>query len=75
MLIPEIMAFLMLALGTLYLIMIIFGRHPSRDDNVKIKPTSSGKIYYSKVNDAAFFDGASEDYAEAMNRAKQLGGA
>ena len=75
MLIPEILAIMILALGPLYLIMRISGRYPSRDDNVKIKPTASGKIYYSKVNDAAFFDGASEDYAEALNRMKQLGGA
>ena len=75
MLIPEVIAFIILTLGPLYLIMRIFGRYPSRDDTVKIKPTGSGKIYFSKVNDAAFFDGVSEDYAEALNRMKQLGGA
>jgi hypothetical protein len=75
MLIPEIVALTVIALGPLYLILRIIGRFPSRDKNVRIKPTTSGKLYYSKVNDAAFFDGASEDYAEALNRMKQLGGA
>ena len=73
--IPEIIAIIILALGPLYLVMRLFGYFPGRDANVKIKPTASGKLYHSKVDDGAFFDGASEDYAEAMNRMKQLGGA
>ncbi len=36
--------------------------------------TSSAKLHYSKVHDAAFFDGAAEDYAEVLNRIKQMGG-
>ena len=64
-----------LSLGPLYILMRIFGLFPKRDENVDIKSTTSGKLYHSKVNDAAFFDGMSEDYAEAMNRMKQLGGA
>jgi hypothetical protein len=74
-LIPEILAAIMLVLGSLYILMRISGYHPKRDENVEIRPTTSGKIYYSKVNDAAFFDGMSEDYTEAMNRIKQQGGA
>ncbi|MHA2002571.1 MAG: hypothetical protein ACW960_00570 [Candidatus Thorarchaeota archaeon] len=69
------MAAIVLALGPLYILMRIFGYSPKREENVEIKPTTSGKLYHSKVNDAAFFDGASEDYAEALNRMKQLGGA
>ncbi|MFW9911549.1 MAG: hypothetical protein ACFFEU_03705 [Candidatus Thorarchaeota archaeon] len=73
--IPEILTLAFLALIPLYVVMRLFGNFPRRDENVRIKPTSSGKLYYSKVSDAAFFDGASEDYAEAMNRTKQVGGA
>ncbi|MHA1925930.1 MAG: hypothetical protein ACXABV_10505 [Candidatus Thorarchaeota archaeon] len=73
--IPEVLAFIFLALGPLYLAMRVLGYGPSRDKNVQIKSTSSGKIHHSKVGDAAFFDGASEDYKEAMDRIKQVGGA
>lgn len=37
--------------------------------------TSSEKLFDSKVNDAAFFDGESEDYAEVMMRLRTYGGA
>jgi len=37
--------------------------------------TSSEKLHMSKTNDAAFFDGESEAYAEAMARLRQYGGA
>lgn len=73
--IPEILAAAFISLGLLYIVIRILGYFPRTDEYAEIKPTSSGKLYHSKVNDAAFFDGASEDYAEAMNRTKQLGGA
>ncbi len=38
-------------------------------------PPNAEKLYTSKVYDAAFFDGASEDYTEAMRRIRQFGGA
>jgi hypothetical protein len=69
------MALVILALGPLYLGMRLLGHFPKRDVNAKIKPTVSGKIYHSKVDDAAFFDGESEDYVEALNRMRQYGGA
>ncbi|MHA2118559.1 MAG: hypothetical protein ACW98J_06540 [Candidatus Thorarchaeota archaeon] len=74
-LIPEVLGAIVIALGSLYILMRISGYAPKRDENVEIKPTTSGKLYHSKVNDAAFFDGISEDYREAMNRIKQQGGA
>lgn len=37
--------------------------------------TSSEKLFDSKVHDAAFFDGESEDYAEVMSRLRTYGGA
>ena len=37
--------------------------------------TNAEKLFASKVYDASFFDGASEDYAEAMSRLRQYGGA
>ncbi|MHA2601638.1 MAG: hypothetical protein AM324_005845 [Candidatus Thorarchaeota archaeon SMTZ1-83] len=73
--IPEILVAAFLALGLLYVVIRILAYFPKRGEYPEIKPTSAGKLYHSKVNDAAFFDGASEDYAEAMNRTKQLGGA
>ncbi|MFW9961450.1 MAG: hypothetical protein ACFFDV_10545 [Candidatus Thorarchaeota archaeon] len=36
--------------------------------------TSSEKLFDSKVRDAAFFDGESEDYAEVMSRLRTYGG-
>ena len=39
-----------------------------------IKETSSAKLFRSKAYDAAFFDGESEDYAEAKARLRQFGG-
>ena len=35
---------------------------------------SSEKLFYSKVYDDAFFDGESEDYAEARSRTRIFGG-
>ena len=35
--------------------------------------TSSEKLRLSKMHDAAFFDGESEDYAEHMSRIRQQG--
>lgn len=48
-----------------------FGR-PHSDE--PIKETSSAKLFHSKAYDAAFFDGESEDYAEAKSRLRQFGG-
>ncbi len=39
------------------------------------KGTSSEKLFHSKASDVAFFDGESEDYAEAQSRLRQYGGA
>ena len=36
--------------------------------------TSSEKLFDSKINDATFFDGESEDYAETMSRLRTYGG-
>lgn len=49
-----------------------FGRfHSSTGERM----TSSEKLRMSKMHDAAFFDGESEDYAEHMSRLRQYGGA
>lgn len=37
--------------------------------------TSSEKLFHSKAQDVAFFDGESEQYAEALARLRQYGGA
>jgi hypothetical protein len=49
-----------------------FGRFHSGTEE---RMNSSEKLYMSKTNDAAFFDGESEAYAEAMSRLRQYGGA
>jgi len=36
--------------------------------------TSSERLFDSKTNDATFFDGESEDYAETMSRLRTYGG-
>lgn len=73
--IPEILTAALLTLGLLYIVMRVLGHFPRGEESAKVKATTSGKIYHSKTQDIAFFDGISEDYAEAMNRTKQLGGA
>lgn len=37
--------------------------------------SNAEKLYASKVYEASFFDGASDDYTEAMSRLRQYGGA
>lgn len=71
--IPEIMAIAIGVLGALYLLIRLSTPFSRRDETAQITPTNAGKIFHSKVNDAAFFDGESEDYAEAMNRMRALG--
>ncbi|MFX1263637.1 MAG: hypothetical protein ACFFAZ_16395 [Promethearchaeota archaeon] len=73
--IPEILTIALVAVGVLFFVMRIFGYLPKGDERSKIKATPSGKLYYSKTYDLAFFDGASEDYNEALNRMRQQGGA
>ncbi len=71
--IPEIMAIAVGALWALYLFIRLSSRFSGRDETAEIIPTNAGKIYHSKVHDTGFFDGESEDYAEAMNRMRPLG--
>ena len=71
--IPEIMAAIILALLPLYVALRLCSHKLGRDDSIEITPSKQGKIHYSKVYDTAFFDGIEEDYAEAMNRMKQIG--
>jgi hypothetical protein len=47
------------------------GERPSFDDPEKV--TNSEKLRMSKMHDAAFFDGESEDYAEHLSRTRQQG--
>ena len=52
---------------------ILSSRKRPLDEKVPI--TSSEKLFDSKAYDAAFFDGESEQYAEALSRMRQYGGA
>ncbi|MHA1963685.1 MAG: hypothetical protein ACW97G_03800 [Candidatus Thorarchaeota archaeon] len=51
------------------------GRLHSEPTDKEPGETSSGKLFRSKVHDAAFFDGESEDYAEVYSRLRTYGGA
>ncbi len=51
----------------------ILSRQRPLDEQVPV--TSSEKLFDSKAYDAAFFDGESEQYAEALSRMRQYGGA
>ena len=47
------------------------GDRPAFDNPEKV--TNSEKLRMSKMHDAAFFDGESEDYAEHLSRTRQQG--
>lgn len=53
----------------------ISGRLQSRPTKSELHDTSSKRLFRSKVHDAAFFDGESEDYTEADSRIRIFGGA
>ncbi|MFQ5833809.1 MAG: hypothetical protein ACE5H4_13965 [Candidatus Thorarchaeota archaeon] len=71
---------ILLIVGTFVLVLGLYGYLRLSGKLVRDKEalthrrTSSEKLHYSKVHDAAFFDGAAEDYAEVLNRIKQMGG-
>ncbi|NHJ12776.1 MAG: hypothetical protein EAX95_03830 [Candidatus Thorarchaeota archaeon] len=73
--IGELIAIAFGVLLCLYIFMRISEGPRQSPEKAHVKPTSSGKLYYSKIHDSAFFDGASEDYSEAYNRTRQVGGA
>lgn len=51
------------------------GRLHSEPTDKKLGDTSSGKLFRSKVHDAAYFDGESEDITEVQSRLRTYGGA
>ena len=59
---------------TVYIYYSLSGRLHTEPMDKKLMGTSSGKLFRSKTHDAAFFDGANEDYTEAMSRLKTYGG-
>lgn len=58
-----------------YVLFRLSGRHQSEPIDKIRGGTSSGKLFRSKVHDAAFFDGESEDIAEVQSRLRTYGGA
>ena len=50
------------------------GRLQSEPTDKKRGETSSGKLFRSKVHDAAFFDGESEDITDVQARLRIFGG-
>ncbi|MFW9869248.1 MAG: hypothetical protein ACFFEL_06450 [Candidatus Thorarchaeota archaeon] len=59
----------------IYLYFRLSGRIQTEPAKITRKETSSEKLFHSKAEDVAFFDGESEDYAEAQSRIRQYGGA
>ncbi len=59
----------------IYLYFRLSGRIRTEPTETIRKGTSSEKLFHSKAHDVAFFDGESEDYAEAQSRLRQYGGA
>ena len=47
------------------------GSRPPLDNPERV--TNSDKLRMSKMHDAAFFDGESEDYAEHLSKTRQYG--
>lgn len=64
--------FIFLLIVVASLISMSSDRRESARHEIKSK---HGRLFHSKVHDAAFFDGENEYYAEAMQRIKQSGGA
>ncbi len=68
------LSFFGLCIGV-YIYFRVSGRlHSEMKDKKRIEK-SSGKLYRSKVHDAAFFDGESEDITEVHARLRIYGGA
>ncbi|MHA2045776.1 MAG: hypothetical protein ACW99G_13350 [Candidatus Thorarchaeota archaeon] len=59
----------------IYVYSRVSGRVSSSEIRNDRKDTNTAKLFNSKVQDVAFFDGESEDYAEAVSRLRQFGGA
>ena len=58
----------------IYVYFRLSGRlHSEPKDTTRLE-TNSGKLYRSKVHDAAFFDGESEDITEVQARLRVYGG-
>jgi hypothetical protein len=73
--IEVLAAILFFSLIMLYLFARLGGMFERPPEDHPTERTSSEKLFYSKVYDAAFFDGESEDYAEVMMRLRTYGGA
>lgn len=59
----------------IYVYFRLSGRLHSEPTDKRRGETSSGKLFRSKVHDAAFFDGESEDITEVQSRMRTYGGA
>ena len=70
-----LVAVVFFAIVSLYLLARFSGSYSRPPLDEPKKRTSSEKLFDSKAYDAAFFDGESEDYAEAMSRIRTYGGA
>ena len=70
-----LVAVVFFAIVSLYLLARFSGSYSRPPLDEPKQRTSSEKLFDSKAYDAAFFDGESEDYAEAMSRIRTYGGA
>ena len=67
--------FIFVACLSIYGYFRLAGRLHSEPSDTRLGETSSGKLFRSKVHDAAFFDGESEDITEVQSRLRTYGGA
>lgn len=67
--------FIFVACFVIYGYFRLSGRLHSEPSDKKLGETSSGKLFRSKVHDAAFFDGESEDITDVQSRLRVYGGA
>ena len=70
-----LVAFMFFAIVSVYLLARFTGSFSRPPLDEPKERTSSEKLFDSKSYDSAFFDGESEQYAEAMSRTRQYGGA
>jgi len=68
-------AIVFFAVVSLYLLARFSGSYSRPPIDEPMNKTKAETLFDSKVYDAAFFDGESEDYAEVMSRLRTYGGA
>jgi hypothetical protein len=66
--------FIVVLLSSIYGYFRLAGRLQSEPTDKTLGNTNSGKLFRSKVYDAAYFDGESEDITDVQSRLRIYGG-